>query len=416
MIKDAIKFACFFLIVSFMLIGGNFHIFGPLSARHIAMLVLFLLYFISRSSGKVYRISPSHLKLYVCFLIVYALCNILNGEFLTGKFLQSFYTYHIPCIAMILGLQSMIKDKKDLDIMVKCIVSIFIINLLVSYLQFQNNSIAWVVASQISSSAEEGIEAAEMYNNAYGSIFGYSIVMGLFGFVVTNGYFIASYLPVATNSLQKNKINFVAGLCILLITIYIGYVVQQRMAFLMILLYIFYLITIRTKNTVNLLIVGIILLIVFLSQSSFFETLDMGRLTTNQNNDTRIGIYHDFWDYISSGDSFFGGQVAYHEKYHKYQHNTFTASYVAGGFFTFIVYCLLYFKLLQSSFKVMWQRRKDSLTSAYTISFALSSIFFLLYSITHTAGVHSGSPMFWLAYSLMFYAIEFENNKYNYNA
>lgn len=413
MVKDIIKFFFYFIIISFMLIGGNLHILGPFSARHLSMFMLFIVYFVNGTKVQSGKIKPAHLNIYLIFLGVYIVCNVLNGEFLTSVFLQSFYTYHIPCLALVFGLPAIIKNEHDLRIMVKCIIALFLINLILSYLQFNNNSVAWIVASQISSSAEEGIESAELYNNAYGSIFGYSIVMGLFGFVVTNGYFIASYLPIATSSIYKGRVNLIIGIIILLFTIYIGYVVQQRMAFIMILLYVFYLVAIKTQKARIVLWTGIGLVVIFVLQSSFWETLEFGRLTTSQNNDTRLSIFDDFIDYIGSSESIFGGQVAYHEKYHKYQHNTFTASYTLGGIFTFVTYCILYFKLLITSTRIMRSKTSESKTNSYVLSFALSSIVFLGYSLTHTAGVHSGSPMFWLVYSLLFISIEFENNKNN---
>ena len=405
--KKVFLIIAFFLLNFSILCGGNFQLLGPFSLRHIAMFALFGFAFLNKSQIPMKQFM---LSLYLIYLGVYTLCNIINGEVTTHSFLQSFYTYHVPCIALIVGLPAILKNKEQVHLFVLSLACLYIFDVVLTILQYMNNGLAWAIATRISSSAEDGMESAEMYAEASGSLFGYSLVAGAFGFVVTNGYFLATYLPVLTNRINTNKFKDVFISSILLgIGAVAIFVTQQRMAFISLLLYLGYFVYYGMSKgyRIPIVIIAILFSLFYLDPTS----IDMGRLTTDTNNDTRMRLFDDFFKFLDSDQWAFGGAVHYLNTYHKAQHNTFLSAWVLGGIFTFVTYLILYYKLLESCICNLKLLRQYRQYYPLTLSCAIASSIFLIYSITHSVGVQSGSPIFWIVYVLMVISYRYESEE-----
>lgn len=413
--EKIIKFAgmsfwvlAYFTIVFTMLCGGNLQVLGPLSLRHLCMLFLFGVAFFFR---KKYKLGKTALPLYLGYLFIYFLFNLLNGEYLTHTFLQSLYTYHVPCIAIAVGLPAIVKDLHQVKLFIYSLILLYAFDSMLTILQYMNSGFAWIVATMITTQAEEGMERAEMYTNAYGGVMGYSLVAGAFGFVVSNGYFLATYLSVLTYRINvKGFFNTFLALSLLLLAGGVIFIVQQRMAFLSFMLVSFYIFMygMGRKYRIPVFFLAVIALLYY-----GISNIEMGRLTTDTNNDTRMQIFSEFFDFMGKGYWLSGGAEAYSKLYDKSQHNTFLAAWVGGGIFTFLVFVLLYFRLLRDNIKVVLQNKKQRFNYPYTICFAIASVIFLFYTITHSAGVHSGSPMFWVVYTMMYISYEFEKKQGN---
>lgn len=401
----------YFLLVFSMLCGGNLHVLGPFSLRHLST-AFFLIMAVVNKGG-------IHLKgwafpLYILFIIVFVLCNFFNGEYVYPSFGRSLYTYHLPCIAVALGLPAMIKDLEHVKLFVWALMGLYVVNSLLSFFQYSNSEFAWSIATKISSQAEEGMETAQMYTESSDNLLGYAVVAGMFGFVVTNGYFLATYLPVITYRINKNGFaNLIIAICFLVLSGVAIFITQQRMAFLSFLLYLFFFVWygMSKKWRLPLFLMGIVII-----SNYGLSNIELGRLTTDTNNDTRLRIINNFFDFIDKGYWMFGGSETYLKMYQKAQHNTFLGAWVGGGIFTFIVFVVLYFKLLKDNFTIVVKLKRMRNQYPYTICFAISSLIFLFYSVTHSVGVHSGSPMFWIVYTMMCvsYVLE-KNNCANFN-
>lgn len=393
--QSLIVFAYFILNFS-MLCGGNFQALGPFSLRHLSMFFLIGVAVLKRS--KVNN-KKCFLPLYIIYIFVYTICNLINGEYITHSFLQSLYTYHLPCIAVAVGLPALIRNIQDIKLYVYSLIALYAFDSILSVFQYMNSGFAWLIATMISNSAEEGMERTEMYTNAYDGVLGFSLVAGAFGFVVTNGYFLATYLSVLTYRINKKGLfNVTSAFLLLVVGGCVIFVTQQRMAFLSFVLVSCYIIWygMGRKFRIPLIVLGGIFLTYY-----GISNIEMGRLTSNTNNDTRMRLFDEFFDFLMKGSSLFGGAVGYLNTYGKAQHNTFLSAWVLGGIFTFVVYVLLYFKLLKESIINVFSLKSERFDYPFTLCFAIASIIFLLYSITHSSGVQTGSPMFWVVYVMM---------------
>lgn len=405
-IKKLPLILCYFVLTFSILCGGNFQILGPLTLRHLSMIFLFIIpFYIKTHSFLQYK---RILYLYMSYLFLYCFFNLINGEFFTHKFLQSIYTYHMPCLAVILGFPRLINNIDRLQCFTYSLIFLYLFDVLLTVLQFSNSNIAWTIATYISDSANEGMEAAEMYSNTSNSLLGYSLVAGVFGFVVTNGYFLATYLPVLTNKIYKKTFgNIIISLILFIIGIIAIFFTQQRMAFISLILYILLFLVIEFKKYSFPLVCIVAILTLFLLD---FNNLELGRITSNVNDGARIRLFANFSEFINSDAFWYGGAGAFLEKYQKAQHNTFLSAWVLGGVFTFICYCLLYINLLLESIKRIYQRIRETEYYSFTISYAVSAILFLFYSLTHSAGVQNGAPMFWTLFIVMLTAEKVESN------
>lgn len=397
----------YFFLNFAMLCGGDLHVLGPFSMRHLCMGVLFGVAIFLRKKTKM---GKTVLPIYIRFLIVYVICNLLNGEFATLSFLQSLYSYHLPCIALAVGLPALVKNIRHIELFVWSLIALYALDSLLTVLQYYNSGFAWLVATMINSQSEEGMVRAESYTNAYGGVMGLSLVAGAFGFVVTNGYFLATYLSVLTYRINRQGLlNTFTALFLLLLGGSVIFITQQRMAFLSFVLvscYIFWY-GMKRKYRIPLMLIAVMVLLYY-----GISNIEMGRLNTDTNNDTRIRLFEDFFDFIGKGSWLFGGAVEYRDTYGKAQHNTFLSAWVLGGIFTFVVFVILYLKILIGNMKTIFSHKSRRFLYPFTLCFAVASIIFLLYSVTHSAGVQSGSPMFWVVYSMMCisYTLEKEND------
>ncbi len=399
----------YFLLIFTMLCGGNLHILGPFSLRHLCMFFLFGIAVLTRKKTRIY---DKVWQVYLVYLAVYVICNVINGEIVLHSFSQSLFTYHIPCLAIILGLPALVKDINQVKLFVWAFIALYAIDSFLSYFQYINSSFAWAIAYMISSQAEEGMETSEMLAGN-DNMFGYSVVAGVFGFVVTNGYFLSTYLPTITYGLNQKgllkKLVFGSFLALGGVAIFIT---QQRMAFLSLLLFLCYLIWFEMRREIR---VPLIIAAVLVLSYYGLNNIDLGRISLDHDDSARIQLLKDFTSFLESPSSLFGGAEEYLKMYGRSQHNSFLSSWVGGGFFTFVVYIFLFFKLVSCSVVKILKLNKMRDSFLFTISFAVSMGIFLLYSLTHSSGVQSGSPMFWFAYSMMCISYTIEGEKRGFN-
>ncbi len=404
--SEILTVLAYFLINFTMLCGGNTRALGPFSLRHLCM---FVLLGVAIFYHKKVRITKGGINLYLIYLLVYTICNLINGEVTSHSFAQSLYTYHGPCLALAFSLPALVKDVKHVKMFVWSLIGLYLINSIVSIFQFMNNGTSWEIANMISNQAEEGMEKAEMYINAEDSLIGYSIIAGLFGFVVTNGYFLSSYLPVFAYRINKKGTSsiVISLLCLAIggVTIYLS---QQRMAFLAFILFLGYFMWFGVKKNYRLYVVlGVVAVLSFYG----LNNIEMGRLNLEHDDGSRMRIFGYFMDFLGSEQVLFGGYDQYMESYGEPQHNSFLSAWVFGGFFTFVTFLFLFSKLLFINLKTVYLCTKKRYHYPYTLCFAVASILFLFYSMTHSAGVQSGSPMYWTAYTMMCISLSIEHKR-----
>lgn len=410
MFKRVLHFVVFALIVFSLVFGGTGTLrLGPFSLRHICAFVLFL--YVCIWIGRKKIVFSPVLKFYLIYLSVYTVANILNGEFFSHHFAQSIYTYHLPCVLIVLTFPLMIKNGMDLSVMTKAIICLYIFNAVITIMQYKGISVAWEIGRSIADITEERVEALDYINSDSSSLFGYALASGMIGFSVTNGYIIASYFPLLSKGLYSNNVyKWFFGLMLITVAIIAAYTVQQRTAFFLILLYVAFLAL--TRSSTLLFVVAILLPVVYLFVGDVsFNLENLGRLHDIASGlGTRRVLLSNFESFLNSEYVLFGGYDGYTQHFGLAQHNALLSAWVLGGFFNFVCFGFFYAYLLFIIISTVRKALKESTSHVFTIVYGASSFIYLLYSLTHSDGVQNGSPMFWIVFMLFLVSTKIENS------
>lgn len=393
-----------FVIFSILFLGAIQ--IGPISIRNLC--ALGLLYPILIGNGIKTDINVRCYFIYLVFLIA---SNIFSGQILGNDFLKNFFSGHFVCIIIVLAIPLLIKTKEQLESVVLLCVCCYIFNSIISILQFYNVKLGWSIGLLINPGALKFMNMAEYYMNGADNFLNRSIVYGLTGFVVQNGYFSTVFLPIATNTLfvcTGNKRNMLFAYFILFLGIVTIYMIQQRMAFALLILFLLSLIYLKTGAFTKTILIGASIVTFALATTTF--DLDMGRLTTNDiSSDSRMNQIDNFVDFFNSNNFPLGASLDEKSLGDSLGHNTLLDSLRRGGFLTFIIYIITFFVILINCVRTCFLAYKEKYK--YTFAFATSCVIFMLYSFTHSTGIQSGAVYFWFVYSMMVISnsIESEN-------
>ena len=385
-----------------MLCGGSFRI-GSLSLRNY-MTVFLLAYTIINQK----RISNNYItKSYFVFFFTILVCALINGDALNLSFWTgSIISYFIPSFLVYFATTLFCKKcESGVDIIGKLLIFLYIINAIVTILQYYGNPIGWAI-SRILSSGDLISESIIETHGGESSFVGIAVAAGLFGFVTGNGYFIGSYAPLATMRISQNNIKqIIFEYIVLALGILAAFATQERMALLAvicnILLILFYNFRNR-KNSYFLTILLIFCAVAYISEN----VTDYGRFTMDTDNSDRKELSRVFNEFLNTENVWFGGWSNYMNLFPgKNQHNTFMDTITRYGVVGFIPFCFLFYKVFRVSILSLIMARKNRIISTYIYSSAI--LLYLFYSLTHGTGLQSGDVTFWLLFALF----ESDSNK-----
>ena len=230
--KKAIIFILYAAIFFAIVFGGTGTLrIGPLSLRHICTLALFLYlcFGVKRTSDYYIR---KVFRYYMAYLTIYTLANIVNGEILSHNFIQSLITYHLPCLVILLSFPRMIRDKKQLSLVTYAIITVYLVDAVLTVFQYNGDPVAWETGRMIAEIKDDHQEAIDAIAEKSDDLFGYSIASGIIGFVVTNGYIIATFFPLLLiHFFTKRPLLWIVDILLAALAVYAAFATQQRTAF-----------------------------------------------------------------------------------------------------------------------------------------------------------------------------------------
>ncbi len=382
------KFIVLFVLITSMLFLGSYRVAGPLTVRNVCS--VFLLIYVFLNIPKI--LLDSSINSYLVYLLIFTFCTLISGDLFETRHLYNLASRHVPCLLICLSVPIIIKNNKDYSAFLIVIQFIFIVNSVITILQFIGVPFAWTISTTINEGANEMLDKLTEYERNYDTNIGVAAMTGLFGSPVANGYFTASFLPIATYPIfQKKRNGKIISVIIFVFAFIASICIQQRMCFIAITLLIFYAIFRYLKwfyiiSSLVILIIGV----TFLNFGN--EAIDLGRLTS-MTDDSRSRIFQAFLEFINSPDVFVGN-------YHDYtrhavdQHNCFTDVIVRGGIITFIPFIVFLVQIV----KTLVQSYKKN---TGLLPIVLGCAIYLFYSLTHSDGVHSGDTMFWIMYAIV---------------
>ena len=380
-----------------LLFSRKWHILGPVSFRNFAgMIIVPVAMFMSCRT-----ILTNTIKIYLLWNFYYIIINSLNGYdvFLTNNYIA----YNIISFCIIYAIPKLVKDIRTLDIIIIWFVVFYILNSCLTIFQFFNNSIAWEITNYIAPISESEMLQYSYYENEE-SLLSQSLCSGLNGFVVANGRFIAGFLPIATFLIwHKNKREVFAGICIMCLGLISAFCTQQRMCFLLVILFILYFLYSRLNIGLKIVLFMMgLFIVVFFADMLLLDSSNYGRLLSADSNGRSqtlemTDMYFTNWDYFLRGNM--AGDSYSHKMLMTMGHNCFLDALRRGGIISFALYTYMFFEVTFELKNVIISSKKNS--NYFAACFAMSSLLVLLYSFTHSENIMGGSIFFWLSYSLM---------------
>lgn len=393
----------FALTLFSILFLGSISILPGLTIRNISVVGL-LLYALLNAKEVSFNTDE---KSYLVFITVLLLCNILNGQIASFGFVQNFVVYHLACVVIIMTIPLFVKNLRDLSFVTKLLIAFYIINVIVSYWQFFNNPLGWDLAYLITPGFEDNIEERMHYLEDLDDLSSYAITPGINGFVVTNGYFVATFLPVVScMALNRGSRSF-WGLVVLAVGVFGLYMIQQRSAFFLGVLYVFIALCYRMKSdwlTTSILLLAAVVVVTYFGTE--FMQMDLGRLVLDDvATDDRFNLLHFFYEFMNEPTFILGGED---DPYwlSTLGHNTIFSSLLQGGIMSMLAYIVAFIIIVKRCLQLIFISYKNGFINTFVYSVAC--IIFIAISLTHSLGIQSGAIMFWLCYVLMIQAHSFE--------
>ena len=391
-----------FLVVSSYMFLGGYHV-GPLSLR---LLVSYGLLGYTLWRGKTDYWPTKGTRMYLFYLEFYIFISLINLNAFNFDFIKNLLVYHFVSCTAIFSFPRFFKTEASIRGAYIVLIAIFLLNAFVTYLQFHNSPLGWEIGMYINPVKIDELENIQSYIDNKGN-YQVALLMGIMGNPVTNGYFVATMLPIVTCYVWDNIgrktiwtafMFVIAGVCI--------FVIQQRMALVVAAFYVFTILMFKERNystKVFFIIATIVLAILAIYFFQSFDISDLGRLGTIKEDEARMGTLSVLIDFLDDprqvliGYNRVGKEVDQYV-FHTLGHNTFLDSLRRGGIFLLLVYVVLFFHLCRSLVDIV--QFSHYVKDYRTKGMALGCLCYLFYSLTHSAGVQSGGIMFWTLYML----------------
>ena len=326
--------------------------------------------------------------------------------------MQYCITNHISSIVLLLTIPLIIKSLNDINIVTKFVVVVYIFNCVVSIMQFYNLPIGWHIGLAINPGTIIYLNDAEYYLNESDNLLSRSIVFGITSSVVGNGYYLTTFLPIVTRYLLDEEVNSrkkIFSWCLLVLSIIAIFMVQQRMAFFLLLCYVIFVLYLRTRKSMLCKLILLIVAIVFICFFSFPANLDMGRLTIdNLSNDSRMNQITNVINFMNTDSFIFGADLNDIPLLLSMGHNTLTDALRRGGFISLIFYLPLFVTISYKCICIAIISHR--INASYSFALSISCMVFLIYSFSHSTGIQSGAVLFWFIYTLMISSWKYEKN------
>ena len=201
------------------------------------MALLNLLFFHGKKANKTLRIDRSYIWLFMAFVFWLLLALVINNGFLVFEFTHRVLAFYLVGIVSFFSIDCFLKDHRDFDRVVLVFSLLVLLDSCVSILQFQNNPLGWDI-SQLFADVSVYSESLDRLDTGMGS----SVLTGILGHPVANGFFIATCTPLLLVGLKKSNQTILRlyYLITIIIAVYTCYIIQQRAAFFLLAAVLFY--------------------------------------------------------------------------------------------------------------------------------------------------------------------------------
>lgn len=397
------QFLFFILFIISVLTLGSVTI-GPLSVRvYLTVLMILYLLFAKKKEPKVLEIDRWYIKVYVLFILYMPFALIVNGGFPIFNYFHSLAALYLVGIVAYFAVDQFIGREKDIENLVFALSLVVLVDSVITIMQFQGSVIGWAIGNAFAdlSKTMDYLEANEFD-------LGLSVVAGIMGGSVGNGFFLAVCTPLFFTAFfgKKKVITKIYYVVIIFLALLACFYTQQRAAFFLLLAAAVYFISRVFTKKKNFIVPGIAaILLVFYLLYEGLSFIEMGRLTTNDNSD-RVMLLEAAFSAISN-NVLFGNPVGYYRMVSMSVHNVLLDSLITTGLIGAIIMSVLYFKTVILSVKL--NIRKAPIISDRTRIIATSVLIAMILGLFHNTSYYTGEVLVFITLALMLKSNNLDN-------
>lgn len=390
-------FYCLYFIIC--LFYSPIMVFGPISIRHIFVILMLVLCF---AEGGVKF--DKFLKWYSVFLLFCLLSAVLSG--FGSTFFSKFFGTYLASIVLYLSTKIIIEKYQAQVWVLNLIISVACLNSIVAIGQFYKLPLALAIPDLLGILLEEDmIDYYERFEDFHGRYVG-----GLLG-VVNSGYFLSSAC-VLSLCFKWKKITFIKWL-FFVINFFALFLVQQRSGFFVgaFSVTIYFIINSGRKHSTVLLYLLIFLVVAFAWQygANLFQYDEMRYSTQGLVDDNREAFADKGWEFFLNHPM--GGIYAFRLTGNHDPHNLFVNAYLYGGFLGgSLILCYILYQLSIIGRFVMESFYRNRYSSLL-LGFGLAYMNYTLNSLVHNLSLVYGEAMFFLLWGGVVSLYEIENKR-----
>lgn len=397
----------YFLFLFLILTGSNLYL-GPITAKYVMGLVLFVLLIIRDHR----LIMDRCFRMYCIFIITFFLSSVVCG--FTSSFFVTFFNYYFIAYVGWRATNLLVNENEDFaKYVIYIILGIGAFDVLVTLSQMTLN-VGWYTPIETLfkfPTRESQIEAMESALR-YKEIFSYAIT-GIFGNAIKNGWYLAVCSVLSMIFVhQKGRIIFYIVPIFYLAGVF---ACQERSALaaalLMILIF-----SMRVFKTVSIfkrlaMVVVVVAAAVYVGGYMIdFSNENKLRYSALGMDDTgRSGILDDFYGYIAS-NPILPNYYDMRNQMVSPPHNVFFNAFVYGGIISFIVICSILVIQIKTSYRAYFKHRLLNQNVVVTVCICAWSTF-TLNSLFHNQSIVTGELLPWLLWSIIYTLYQ----KYNFD-
>lgn len=380
---------------------------GPFSIRVYCtvFMMLYLLLFVRIKKRKELKIDRTYIYIYLIFISYMFFALLINGGGERFDYFHFVLAFYLVGIVAFFSVDSFVNNSKEINRLIFVISLIILVDAVISFLQYQNNTTGWIVG-MIFGDVSEQMDYIDRHNGVGMDI---SLIAGIFGGPVNNAFCLATCAPLfmaritsVDNIKTPIKIYYIL---IVIMTVVSCFFIQQRAAFYLLLFVILYYLfkALVHRKTRIISVIVVLLLIIFLI-SLDFSSVDLGRLSSSRNDD-RNQLMKSTSATISQY-FLFGNPVEYYKREDLSAHNVILDSLVTAGVFAALIMSVLYLKTIIKSLRLIFNNKKGS---EYTKAFAISVLIAMIIGLFHNTSYFTGHVLIFIVLALMLKSERLDN-------
>lgn len=378
------------------------YVIGPIAIRHIFAFIM-LVWLVSIKQVK----SDRNIWLYLSYLFCATLSSFLTGYI--GTFLPALIGTFFLCIILYYATKAMILKFNALSWIITALVSLAIIDSIVTIAQFYNSPIARIIADtlRVSLIDEETWSQLDFSGGAVGGLTAVGLLRG-----VKNGYFLSAAVVLVLYS-KKDKIKIYNWL-LMPIILFALFVTQERAAFFLgsisVLSYIMINSWRKTRQISEVLLVTLIFFAVFefLGLADSFSFSDTRYDILGSEATGREKFFSDAMTYVLIHP--LGGMSAYLAQGGYPPHHFIPNSFLYGGIIGGLIVTFLVALQIFISIKVLYESFIKKKYSMIVVAMAIIYLSYTGSSCFHNLALATGDESFFLWWAILSSQLYKENN------